>query len=57
MIAQNRLSVIADERAQADYEVNVRAEAEVAKILLLIEALVEHHLTASNEPMAVPTAE
>jgi uncharacterized membrane protein len=43
MIAQNRLSTLADLRAQADYEVNVRAEAEVAKILALVESLVEHH--------------
>ena len=43
MIAQNRSAALADLRAQADYEVNVRAEAEVAKILALVESLVEHH--------------
>jgi uncharacterized membrane protein len=44
MIAQNRLSAIADARAQADYEIDRKAEAEVAKILHLLEALVEHHI-------------
>src|SRR5438132_14154890 len=43
MIAQNRLSAQADARAQADYEVNVRAEAEVAKLVHLVQALLEHH--------------
>ncbi|HEV8637305.1 MAG TPA: DUF1003 domain-containing protein [Chloroflexota bacterium] len=49
MIAQNRLSAQADARAQADYEVNVRAEAEVAKLLALVQALVEHHARAGGE--------
>src|SRR5581483_3634421 len=44
MIAQNRLSAVADARAQADYEVNLRAEAEVAKLLHLVQTLVEHHI-------------
>lgn len=53
MIAQNRLSAVADTRAEADYQVNVRAEAEVAKLLHLVQALVEHHiLTAGEEPEA-----
>ena len=46
MIAQNRQSAIADARAQADYEVNVRAEAEVARLKDLLEALLEHHEVA-----------
>ena len=50
MIAQNRLSALADLRAQADYEVNVRAEAEVAKILALVQSLVEHHATEIDHP-------
>jgi uncharacterized membrane protein len=50
MIAQNRLSALADLRAQADYEVNVRAEAEVAKILALVQSLVEHHATEVDRP-------
>ena len=45
MIAQNRLSAVADARAQADYEVNLRAEAEVAKLLHLVEALLQHHIS------------
>jgi uncharacterized membrane protein len=44
MIAQNRLSAQADARAQADYEVNLRAEKEVARLLLLVESLVQHHI-------------
>ena len=43
MIAQNRQSAVADARAQADYEVNVRAEREVARLTHLLEALVQHH--------------
>jgi uncharacterized membrane protein len=42
MIAQNRLSAQADARSRADYEVNVRAEAEIARLLHLVEALVRH---------------
>jgi uncharacterized membrane protein len=39
MIAQNRQSAVADARAKADYEVNVKAEREIARLTLLIEAL------------------
>lgn len=49
MIAQNRLSAVADARAQADYEVNLRAEAEVAKLLHLIQSLVEHHIFTADD--------
>jgi uncharacterized membrane protein len=42
MIAQNRQSAVADARAQADYAVNVQAEAEIAKLLHLVEALMAH---------------
>jgi uncharacterized membrane protein len=42
MIAQNRTSEIADKRAAADFEVNVLAEQEVAKLLHLVETLVAH---------------
>ncbi len=48
MIAQNRLAAVADARAQADYEVNLRAEAEVAKLLHLVQALVEHHVLVDD---------
>jgi uncharacterized membrane protein len=44
MIAQNRQSALADARAEADYAINVRAEAEVARLLHLMEALVAHTL-------------
>lgn len=50
MIAQNRLSAVADARAQADYEVNVRAEAEVAKLLHLVQSLIEHHILTAEDP-------
>ncbi len=49
MIAQNRLSAIADARAQLDYQVNLRAEAEVAKLLHLVQSLVEHHIITADE--------
>ena len=42
MIAQNRQSAVADARAKADYVVNVQAEAEIAKLLHLVEALMAH---------------
>ena len=44
MIAQNRLSAESDARAKADYEVNVRAEAEIARMTHLLQSLVEHHI-------------
>jgi uncharacterized membrane protein len=44
MIAQNRLSVESEARARADYEVNLRAEAEIARLNHLLESLVEHHV-------------
>lgn len=53
MIAQNRLSAVADARAQADYEVNLRAEAEVAKLLHLVQSLVEHHILTAELDDAV----
>jgi uncharacterized membrane protein len=46
MIAQNRQSAIADARAKADYEINVKAEREIARLTLLIEALAQHELNA-----------
>jgi uncharacterized membrane protein len=42
MIAQNRQSALADARAKTDYAVNVQAEAEIAKLLHLVEALLAH---------------
>ena len=50
MIAQNRQSAVADARAQADYQVNLRAEAEIARLITLVEALVLHH--TEHEPSA-----
>lgn len=64
MIAQNRQSAVADARARSDYEVNVRAEAEIAKLLHLVEALIAHQaeltdsvrtaIGDSDEPDATP---
>ena len=49
MIAQNRMADVADARAQRDYEVDVRAEAEIAKILHLVESLLEHHILTAQD--------
>src|SRR5205814_4351949 len=46
IIAQNRQSAVADARAKADYEVNVKAEREIARLTLLIEALARHQLNS-----------
>lgn len=64
MIAQNRQSAVADARAQSDYAVNVRAEAEIARLLHLVEALIAHQaeltdsvrtaIADSDEPEATP---
>jgi uncharacterized membrane protein len=43
LISQNRQAAVADRRAESDYQVDVRAEAQVAKLLALAEALVAHH--------------
>ena len=43
MISQNRQAAVADHRAEMDYQVNVRAEAEICKLLTMVEALVAHH--------------
>ena len=42
MIAQNRLSAESDARAESDYQINVRAEGETARLLYLVQALLEH---------------
>jgi uncharacterized membrane protein len=54
MIAQNRQAAVADARAQADYQVNVRAEAEVTKLLHLVEALVAHHALIADGAAPFP---
>jgi uncharacterized membrane protein len=61
MIAQNRQSALADARAQADYAVNVKAEAETARLLHLVEALVAHQAelaisirTTTADPKELP---
>ena len=57
MIAQNRQAEIADARAQANYETNVRAEAEVMKVLHLVESLVQHHIVIAEDVDAVPAGD
>jgi uncharacterized membrane protein len=49
MIAQNRQSAVADKRAEMDYEVNVRAEAEIARLTHLVETLLMHHAAEFDE--------
>lgn len=49
MIAQNRQSAVADARAKADYEVNLKAEREIARLTLLIEALVQHGVMSERD--------
>jgi uncharacterized membrane protein len=49
MIAQNRQSAVADRRAEADYQVNVQAEAEIARLMHLVETLVLHHASEHDE--------
>jgi len=56
MIAQNRQSALADARAQSDYRVNVQAEAEIAKVLHLVEALMAHQAELA-ESMRTSTAD
>jgi len=47
LISQNRQSKIADLRQQMDFEIDVRAEAEITKILRMHDAL-HHHLGISK---------
>ena len=56
MVAQNRQSALADARAQADYAVNVQAEAEIAKLLHLVETLMAHQAELA-ENMRTGTAD
>jgi uncharacterized membrane protein len=49
MIAQNRQSAVADARAQADFEVNVKAEREIKRLQHLVEALIRHQEELAGE--------
>lgn len=42
LMSQNRASKVADIRQKMDFEINVRAEGEITRVLLLIEKLHEH---------------
>lgn len=48
LISQNRLGKIADVRDKMDLEIDVRAEAEITKILRILDGL-QHHLGVSKE--------
>jgi uncharacterized membrane protein len=56
MISQNRLAAVADHRAELDYRVNVKAEAEIARLLILLEALVTYHAEQAEPPLRSPPA-
>jgi len=56
MISQNRQGEIADARSLADYEVNVRAEKEVAQIMEMLTALLKYHAATAQDPLnGLPT--
>jgi uncharacterized membrane protein len=51
MISQNRQAAVADHRSEQDYQVNLKAESEIAKLLILLEPLVAYHAElAAAEP-------
>lgn len=43
MIGQNLQSRIADDRAESDYKVNCKAEAEIQEIKAKLDAILKHH--------------
>jgi uncharacterized membrane protein len=55
MISQNRQAALADQRAELDYQVNVKAEAETAKLLMLVEALIAHHAELATSEVREPS--
>jgi uncharacterized membrane protein len=55
MISQNRQGEVADARSQADYDVNVRAEKEVAQIMEMLTALLKYHAAAQDPLSGLPT--
>ncbi len=42
LISQNRLAIIADQRADMDLQVNILAEHELTKVLVLVDAIADH---------------
>jgi uncharacterized membrane protein len=51
LISQNRLSEVADQRADLDLQINLLAEHEITRVLKLVDAIADHlGLEASRDP-------
>ena len=51
LISQNRLSEVADQRADLDLQVNLLAEHEITRVLTLVDAIADHlGLEAGQDP-------
>jgi uncharacterized membrane protein len=51
LITQNRMSEVADQRADLDLQIDLLAEYEVTRVLMLADAIAEHlGLPAGNDP-------
>ena len=51
LLSQNRQSEIADERADLDLQINLLAEHEITRILMLVDALIDHFgLESEHDP-------
>jgi uncharacterized membrane protein len=51
LISQNRLSEIADQRADLDLQINLLAEYEITRVLCLVDAIADHlGVEAANDP-------
>ena len=42
LISQNRLSAIADQRADLDLQINLLAEYEITRVLTMVDAIADH---------------
>jgi uncharacterized membrane protein len=42
LISQNRISEIADQRADLDLQINLLAEYEITRVLTLVDAIADH---------------
>ena len=51
LISQNRISAIADQRADLDLQINLLAEYEITRVLTLVDAIADHlGLEAGHDP-------
>ncbi|HEV8607655.1 MAG TPA: DUF1003 domain-containing protein [Tepidisphaeraceae bacterium] len=51
LISQNRISEIADQRADLDLQINLLAEYEITRVLTLVDAIADHlGLEVGNDP-------